>query len=116
MSSKVPLGVVFATQDAPKTPQDASMTQPKRSKTPQDATKTQQYAPETPSKTAQDAPKAPQDASISIFGCPNGGNLGQKWHQKSFLSKKTRHMLGSTVAAAGALFSWFFGYMFNEIS
>ena len=29
---------------------------------------------------------------------------------------KNRNMLGSTVAAAGALFSWFFGYMFNEIS
>ena len=29
---------------------------------------------------------------------------------------KNRNMLGSTVAAAGALFSWFFGYMFHEIS
>ena len=57
MSSQVTLGVVFATQDAPKTAQDAP-------KTPQDAPK----RPQDASKRLQDTPKRLHGASGTLPG------------------------------------------------
>ena len=62
MSSQVPHGVVFATQNAPKTAQDAprcAQDAPRRS---QDAPKTHQRRPHDLPKTRQDASKTRQDA------------------------------------------------------
>ena len=64
------LGHGKARQDAPRRPQDAAKTSPRRPKTPQDAAKTRQVAAKTPprrvkitlilAKTPQDAPRRPK--------------------------------------------------------